>query len=177
LQWTGCESNPQPLDYESDTLPLHHCTHCTKSPVIDPAQQCIRSLIHSPLTGVATSRNEAAIRSLSAGLVSARRSRNDDVLTQPAATKTTSRETEKLQRHEMSPRQCRRCWETSRSTSVVSQLLLLLLQLKEATQRADHHTYRCLPRIHSRHENRPPLEMLPPGAHNFPTKRKKMNLH
>ena len=63
--------------------------------------------------------------------------------------------------------------ETSRSTSVVSQLLLLLLQLKEATQRADHHTYRCLPRIHSRHENRPPLEMLPPGAHNFPTKRKK----
>jgi len=26
--WTiGCESNPQPLGYESDTLPLHHCTH------------------------------------------------------------------------------------------------------------------------------------------------------
>jgi len=23
----GCESNPQPLDYESDTLPLDHCTH------------------------------------------------------------------------------------------------------------------------------------------------------
>ena len=22
LQWTGCESNPQPLGYESDTLPL-----------------------------------------------------------------------------------------------------------------------------------------------------------
>jgi len=29
LQWTGCESNPQPLGYESDTLPLHHCIHCT----------------------------------------------------------------------------------------------------------------------------------------------------
>jgi len=27
LQWTGCESNPQPLGYESDTLPLDHCTH------------------------------------------------------------------------------------------------------------------------------------------------------
>ena len=27
LQWTGCESNPQPLGYESNTLPLHHCTH------------------------------------------------------------------------------------------------------------------------------------------------------
>ena len=27
LQWTGCESNPQPLGYESDTLPLRHCTH------------------------------------------------------------------------------------------------------------------------------------------------------
>jgi len=27
LQWTGCESNPQPLGYESDTLPLLHCTH------------------------------------------------------------------------------------------------------------------------------------------------------
>ena len=27
LQWTGCESNLQPLGYESDTLPLHHCTH------------------------------------------------------------------------------------------------------------------------------------------------------
>jgi len=26
LQWTGCESNPQPLGYESDTLPLNHCT-------------------------------------------------------------------------------------------------------------------------------------------------------
>ena len=27
MQWTGCESNPQPLGYESDTLPLDHCTH------------------------------------------------------------------------------------------------------------------------------------------------------
>ena len=27
MQWTKCESNPQPLTYESDTLPLHHCTH------------------------------------------------------------------------------------------------------------------------------------------------------
>ena len=27
LQWTGCESNPQPRGYESDTLQLHHCTH------------------------------------------------------------------------------------------------------------------------------------------------------
>ena len=29
MQWTGCESNPQPLGYESDTLPigpLHHCS-------------------------------------------------------------------------------------------------------------------------------------------------------
>jgi len=29
LQWTGCELNPQPLGYESDTLPLDHCTHLT----------------------------------------------------------------------------------------------------------------------------------------------------
>jgi len=27
LQWTGCESTPQPLGYESDALPLDHCTH------------------------------------------------------------------------------------------------------------------------------------------------------
>jgi len=26
LQWTGRESKPQPLGYESDTLPLHRCT-------------------------------------------------------------------------------------------------------------------------------------------------------
>ena len=28
LQWIGCELKVQPLSYESDTLPLHHCTHC-----------------------------------------------------------------------------------------------------------------------------------------------------
>ena len=27
LHWTGCESNPQLLGYESNTLPLDHCTH------------------------------------------------------------------------------------------------------------------------------------------------------
>ena len=30
LRWTGCESNPQPLGYESDTLPLDHCTQCVQ---------------------------------------------------------------------------------------------------------------------------------------------------
>ena len=29
LQWTGCESNPQPLDYESDTLWLYRPLQCT----------------------------------------------------------------------------------------------------------------------------------------------------
>ena len=31
MQWTGFESNPQPVGCESDTLPLHHCTHAVKS--------------------------------------------------------------------------------------------------------------------------------------------------
>ena len=28
LQQTGCQLNLQPLSYESNTLSLHHCTHC-----------------------------------------------------------------------------------------------------------------------------------------------------
>ena len=44
LQRTGCESNPQPLGCESDTLPLDHCTH-VRPCFLGPTGQRLASLV------------------------------------------------------------------------------------------------------------------------------------